>query len=107
MMEKKLIKYFLSTGAVLLMLIGLGVFGNAAKADVPIYRMLNPNSGEHFYTTSTYEVNSLVTSGWQYEGESWTAPNSGSAVYRLYNPNSGVHFYTTSSYKDSEAYLSN
>jgi len=62
-----------------------------------MYRLYNPNSGEHFYTASTIERDGLVTLGWKYEAVGWTAPSTSSApVYRLYNPNAGDHFYTQS-----------
>ena len=63
----------------------------------PMYRLYNPNSGEHFYTGSLEEKDNLVTAGWNYEGIAWNAPTkSGDPVYRLYNPNSGDHHYTMS-----------
>ena len=63
----------------------------------PMYRLYNPNSGEHFYTASAGERDALVRVGWRYEGEGWTAPaKSATPVYRLYNPNAGDHHYTTS-----------
>lgn len=61
-----------------------------------MYRLYNPNSGEHFYTASSGEKDSLVKAGWSYEGIGWIAPVSGKAVYRLYNANAGDHHYTTS-----------
>lgn len=61
-----------------------------------MYRMYNPNSGEHFYTADSSERNSLYLAGWDYEGIGWVAPDSGSPVYRLYNPNAGDHHYTPS-----------
>ena len=64
---------------------------------VPMYRLYNPNSGEHFYTGSLEERNNLVKAGWNYEGIGWNAPvKGGEPVYRLYNPNSGDHHYTMS-----------
>ena len=64
---------------------------------IAMYRLYNPNSGEHFYTGSTVERDNLVGYGWQYEGVAWNAPtNSGEPVYRLYNPNNGDHHYTMS-----------
>ncbi|GAB2025274.1 hypothetical protein OfM1_13450 [Lactovum odontotermitis] len=59
-----------------------------------VFRLYNPNTGEHFYTQSAFEANSDVSAGWKYEGIGWTAPDSGNEVYRLYNPNAGDHFYT-------------
>ncbi|MGX2947064.1 hypothetical protein [Enterococcus alishanensis] len=61
-----------------------------------MYRLYNPNSGEHFYTNSVIERNNLENSGWSYEGIGWQAPTSGINVYRVYNVNSGDHHYTTS-----------
>lgn len=64
---------------------------------VKMYRLYNPNSGEHFYTASSGERNALRNSGWKYEGIGWTAPKtSNTPVYRLYNSNAGDHHYTTS-----------
>ena len=77
------------------------------KADpVIMYRLYNPNSGEHFYTASTVEMDRLVTLGWIYEGSAWTAPSkSHTPVYRLYNKNAGDHHYT-SSLKEKNALVS-
>lgn len=60
-----------------------------------IFRMYNPYSGEHLYTTDTNEADALLRSGWDWEGTS-SVPNSGDSVYRLCNPYSGEHLYTTS-----------
>ncbi len=68
----------------------------AASGSQDMYRLYNPNSGEHFYTASAGERNSLINAGWNYEGIGWRAPKSGAPVYRLYNPNAGDHHYTTS-----------
>lgn len=59
-----------------------------------MYRVYNPNSGEHFYTRNVYEKNHLVSLGWNDEGVGWYAPTTGAPVYRLYNPNVGDHHYT-------------
>lgn len=69
-----------------------------ASADpVPMYRMYNPNSGEHFYTKDASEKAILDRAGWRYEGIGWNAPAaSDTPVYRLYNPNAGDHHYTIS-----------
>lgn len=59
-----------------------------------MYRLYNPNSGEHFYTSSVGERSDLVYAGWQYEGIAWKAPKSSSTpVYRLYSGTD--HHYTT------------
>ena len=65
-----------------------------------MYRIMNPSTGEHFYTSSAMEVQVNVASGaWKYEGIGWVAPLSGTAVYRLAAiPGSGSagHLFTTS-----------
>ncbi len=62
-----------------------------------VYRLYNPNSGEHFYTSNASESYLLQNVGWTYEGIAFQGCNSenGVAVYRVYNPNAGDHHYTT------------
>jgi surface protein len=63
----------------------------------PMYRLYNPNSGEHFYTKNGAERDHLARVGWRSEGTGWTAPTkSDTPVYRLYNANAGDHHYTRS-----------
>lgn len=60
-----------------------------------MYRLYNPNSGEHFYTANAGEKNHLTNIGWIYEGIGWIAPKTSDyPVYRLYNGNGGEHHYT-------------
>lgn len=69
----------------------------AAYADgtQEMYRLYNPNSGEHFYTASAVERDTVRRAGWSFEGVGWIAPaSSESPVYRLYNANGGEHHYT-------------
>lgn len=87
---------------------------------VTMYRLYNPNSGEHFYTSNTVEVEKLSGpmgsgggfcgvdsdgqfkcwginrgAGWKLEQNAgWIAPTQGAPVYRLYNRNAGDHHYT-------------
>lgn len=62
---------------------------------IQMYRVYNSRSGEHFYTASAGEKNSLVAKGWRDEGIGWYAPEkSDRPVYRVYNPNAGDHHYT-------------
>lgn len=72
--------------------------GDAASAPMyeDVHRLYNPNSGEHFYTSSVAERDGLVRAGWNYEGVGWIAPKVGLDVFRLYNPNGGDHHYTLS-----------
>ena len=70
---------------------------SSSAADAhPMYRLYNPNSGEHFYTADAAERDNVVKAGWSYEGVAWNAPaTSSTPVYRLYNANAGDHHYTT------------
>ena len=65
-----------------------------AIPSVPMFRMYDPNSGEHFYTGSVEERDGLVAVGWNYEGVAFNFPVVGDPVHRLYNPVSGDHLYT-------------
>lgn len=74
----------------------LSAAGTSSHA-INVFRMYNPNSGEHFYTSSEDEALHLFNVGWRWESVSYEADSQrGTAVYRLYNPNAGNHFYTTS-----------
>jgi hypothetical protein len=59
-----------------------------------VYRVYNPNSGEHFFTQSAAERDHLVGLGWTPEGKAWNSVDGGTPVYRLYNPYAGEHHYT-------------
>ena len=60
-----------------------------------MFRMFDPNSGEHFYTGSEAERDFLVSVGWNYEGVGFTfSRTTGMPVYRLYDPVYGEHLYT-------------
>ncbi|KGH34348.1 hypothetical protein [Lactococcus cremoris] len=109
--HKKLFKNGLLFGALLLG-IGLSVKeATPAKAvtanfNGPVYRLYNPNSGEHVYTMVLAEKNNLVSLGWGYEGVLGTSYYTMNGqtydkipVYRLYSKNSGEHLYTTSDYE--------
>ncbi|MDO4537213.1 MAG: hypothetical protein Q4B54_03545 [Coriobacteriales bacterium] len=68
-----------------------------ATSYIQIWRLYNPNSGEHFYTWNAGERDLLIKAGWSDEGKGWKASKiSLTPVYRLYNPNGGDHHYTTS-----------
>lgn len=78
--------------------VGFGLSASVVQAESwqDMYRLYNPNSGEHFYTANTNEKSHLQKVGWRYEGVGWVAPSTGKPVYRLYNPNVGDHHYTMS-----------
>lgn len=64
--------------------------------DMPIYRLYNPDNGEHLYTTDANECSELYSHhGWGYEGIAWFSSNEGTPVYRLYNNVLCNHLYTT------------
>ncbi|RBP97903.1 glycosyl hydrolase family 25 [Bifidobacterium aemilianum] len=80
--------------------VDLNAFGNrdAVAADgVTLYRVYNPNSGEHFLTPNEYEYRLLAQAGWRAEGVAWVAPFAGAPVYRLYSLNQGWHLFTVNS----------
>ncbi|MDH6364901.1 hypothetical protein M2139_001902 [Enterococcus sp. PF1-24] len=78
----------------LVAIVGIFAVSQEAEASTKMYRLYNPNNGEHFYTEAWVERDSLFTKGWNYEDVAWLAPSSGEAVYRMYNPNAGDHHYT-------------
>lgn len=69
---------------------------SAAEPRHHVYRLYNPNSGDHHYTINQNERDRLITLGWNDEGIGWDAPAVGGEVYRLYNPNAYCynHHYT-------------
>ncbi len=68
--------------------------GTISEKTVPMFRMYDPNSGEHFYSGSELERDFLVEAGWHYEGVGFNFPVEGDPVYRLYDPVHGEHLYT-------------
>lgn len=61
-----------------------------------VYRFNMPNNS-HFWTTDVYERDSMIKSGYKYEGIAWnsSSSNSNTPIYRLYSPNMQKHLYTT------------
>lgn len=64
-----------------------------------LYRMYDPNRGEHFYTKSKSERDNLVRVGWRHESNAdftviAAEENDAIPVYRVYNPN-GEHNWVT------------
>ncbi len=64
---------------------------------VAMYRLYNPYTHEHLFTTDAAEKDNLVTLGWNFEGIPGKVYMHGEkgGVYRLYNPTTGEHHYTT------------
>lgn len=58
-----------------------------SEETVPLYRIYNAQTSEHFYTTDRAERDSICSIGWVYEGVGWMVPLfSDLPVFRLYNP---------------------
>lgn len=87
--------FLLFLGIVIVFLSPITAFAEEAN---PMWRMYNRYTGEHFYTASVDERDSLRHAGWACEGVGWVAPESGQDVYRLYNSYvpGGDHHYTAS-----------
>ena len=77
-------------------LVDMNFFMNFVVSDDPfVFRLYNPNSGEHFYTSDKKERQFLIDQGWQGEGYGWLGSDtSRQPVYRLYDPNAGDHHFT-------------
>ena len=98
-MKKRFKKFAALALAVSTVVMG-AVCPQTAKAETrdnrPIYRLYNPDNGEHLYTTDENERDTLyATYGWGYEGVAWYSANEGTPVYRLYNNVLCNHLYTT------------
>ncbi len=79
-----------------------GESGTYANKDgyIALFRLYNPNSGEHFYTTNVAERRSLIAEyGWRGEGIIGYFPADpnleSKAMFRFYNPNAGDHHYAS------------
>ena len=71
-------------------------FADEPETTQPMYRLYNPYTLEHLFTSGEWEKDNLPNAGWIYEGVAWEAPTTGTPIYRLYNPYSDGHFYTAS-----------
>lgn len=64
----------------------------------PVYRLYNPNSGEHLFTAKKNEYSWLSENGWNAENSRWLSDSEAKEtenVHRVYNPNAGDHHYTS------------
>jgi hypothetical protein len=66
-----------------------------------VYRFGNMPNNTHFWTKDTYEKNSMVQSGYRYEGLGWrvSVDPTPFPVYRLYNPSIRQHLFTRDSWE--------
>lgn len=81
--------------------------GTAFMADstgVPVYRLYNQSTGDHYFTIDLTECDELESqTDWSYEGIAWKiAPNADVSVYRVYNSQAHEYMWTT----DYSEYLS-
>ena len=61
-----------------------------------VFRLYNPNTGEHFYTADVFEAMEIFAAGWQYDGVAFHhAGTEGVPLFRLRNPETGFHMFTT------------
>lgn len=80
---------------------GIGVMSTPLTVGaLPLHRMYNPNTGEHYYTIDSNERDFLVSKGWNFEKDegyvSLFQEDCMVQIYRLYNNVSGTHLYTES-----------
>lgn len=73
----------------------VSIISDATDRNVSVYRLYNPNSGEHFFTQDHAEAYHLKSLGWKLERCAWYGNGGGIPAYVLYNPNAGDHHYTT------------
>ena len=92
--QKKNIDGFAANKGMMLCSINSDTF--TTVKDGSMFRLYNPNTGEHFYTSGAEERLIDMNAGWNYEGVGWVAPSTGTPVMRMYNPVAGEHHYTTS-----------
>lgn len=72
------------------------------SSQLPLFRFYDTAIGDHFYTTSVSERDSIISNlhQYQYEGTAFNvlgaSANVGTDVHRFYNTQTGAHFYTAS-----------
>lgn len=78
---------------------GVGVLNFPIDGSTPIYRLYNPNTGQHYLSIGEGERDFLVFEGWNDEGTiGYVYPNQlpgTDEIFRLYNVNTGIHLFTT------------
>ena len=72
------------------------LYPSSTQYEAPLYRLYNPQSGEHLYTTSHTKLSNFYEQGWGYEGLNGWYPLSGMPVYQVSNPITGENHYTAS-----------
>lgn len=76
-----------------------GFIGQTSSPAVPVYRLVNSVTSQHFYTTNADEGDGMIQSGYRFDSiefYSHVSQQSGDiAMYRMYSPKTGNHFFTT------------
>lgn len=98
--------------------------GKDKKCGATVYRLYNPWTGEHLYTTSSEEYNKLKTTGWNGEGIAFYSVNvkedntaqvaetdvintTPQGVYRAFNKNVTVGTHNFAGYEENATMLAN
>jgi hypothetical protein len=72
---------------------------NLAKDAADVYRLFNPQTGDHLYTINKEEADAATRGGYRAEGvvgEAYSGKREGTeAVERFYNPYTGAHILST------------
>ena len=75
-----------------------------------LYRVYNPNNGDHYFTIDKNEASHLVNLGWNAEGAPYKVISNngrrtafGTAIWSVYNPNTGEHLLTEEGEADALA----
>ncbi|SJZ96259.1 Uncharacterized conserved protein YjdB, contains Ig-like domain [Pilibacter termitis] len=68
-------------------------WASQSTGEVAVYRLLNLTTMEHMYTANEKEKNSLVKSGWKYEGIAFRAVKKGKPIYRAYDVKNNTHHW--------------
>ena len=67
------------------------------SSSTPVYRLCDPVSAQHLYTSDDAEINKLVGEGWKKEGVAYYVDDAHTApVYRMFNPATGEHQFSGS-----------
>ena len=70
---------------------------NLAKDAADVYRLFNPTTRDHLYTTNKEEKDAAVAAGYNFEeitGEAYTAPTEGANAIQRFLTSTGKHFYS-------------
>lgn len=68
--------------------------GNGISYLKATFRLYHAGEKYHVYSSSINEKDTLVRSGWKYEGIAWRTDTGGEPIYRLYNTGIRRHIYT-------------